>query len=204
VSSARPESKPEDRLEVAFVCTGNRARSPLAEAFFRRGVEGRPVRIRSFGTLDLGSQPALPLAVAAGASLGVDLSAHHTRPLQRGGLRDADLVIGFEPFHVSAAVVEGGASPQRAFVILDLPGLLAGLSVPRSVSGIERARLVIEQLDENRPVHLRQLASPSLEDPFGRPRRVFLRVAREIEELVARLAAELFPPSLESGFDRSS
>jgi protein-tyrosine-phosphatase len=48
-----------DVFRVAFVCTGNRFRSPLAAALFRSAAEGLPVEVASAGTLDLGGVGAL-------------------------------------------------------------------------------------------------------------------------------------------------
>ena len=41
-------------------------------------------------------------------------------------VRNADLVIGFEPYHVAAAVVDGGAARERSFLLRELAGILAG------------------------------------------------------------------------------
>ena len=76
---ARPVSARE--LSVAFVCTGNRFRSPIAEALFVRDTEGLPVRTESLGTLDLGPRPAVPEAVALAETMGLDLSGHLARSL---------------------------------------------------------------------------------------------------------------------------
>ena len=47
-------------LRVAFVCTGNRFRSPLAAALLESEAEGLPVEIASLGTLDLGASRRCP------------------------------------------------------------------------------------------------------------------------------------------------
>ena len=52
-------------FHVVFVCTGNRARSPLAEVFLRAKVDSGAVRVESYGTLELGPAPATPEAIAA-------------------------------------------------------------------------------------------------------------------------------------------
>jgi protein-tyrosine-phosphatase len=183
-------------LEVTFVCTGNRARSPLAEALFRRRVDDLPVKISSFGTLDVGSRPALADAIAVGASLGVDLTSHLARRLPPGGLRHADLVIGFEPAHIDAAIAEGGADPARAFMILELPDVLGSLSPPPLVSGVAlsgvaRARSVIDAMREQRTLRA-QVAAPPLRDPYGERHQVFAETARVINALTTLLAVELF------------
>ena len=56
--SAARES-PAD-LDVVFLCTGNRFRSPLAAALFAEATAGLPVHVRSAGTLNVGSPPVFP------------------------------------------------------------------------------------------------------------------------------------------------
>ena len=171
------------------MCTGNQARSPLAEALFRARVAGLPVEVGSLGTEQLPPSPALRNAVSVGVALGVDLTAHQSRPLAVGDLRRADLVIGFEYFHVAAAVVEAGASRERSFLVRELAGLLeeSFLSRPCGV-GDARPRIeALHRLRVGRPM------SPSLAmpDPAGRPYGVFEALGAEIDGFTRRLAIDL-------------
>lgn len=69
-----------NKTRVLFLCTGNSARSQMAEAFLRRlGGDGYTV-------YSAGLEPAErvhPLAVKAMAELGYDLSAQHPKGLQQ-------------------------------------------------------------------------------------------------------------------------
>ena len=186
-------SEPERTLEVVFVCTGNRARSPLAEALFRRysTSAGVQVQVASFGTMEVGPLPPLPLAVESGRELGVDLTGHRARAFRRGDLASTDLVLGFEPFHVFSAVIDGSAHPGRAF-------LLGEFAVLLETHGAEatdvRARGLIAAVDSRR---VRSRPDPSAQvvaDPLGKPVEVMARTATEIDRLVRRLAVVLAPP----------
>src|SRR3954447_21956815 len=105
-------------LTVAFVCTGNRFRSPLAAALLAKHVAGRaPVDIRSYGTLPTDLAPPLPEAEELAPRYGVDLHAHRARQLGPGDLVGTELVLGFEKFHLAAAIVDGGADRERTFTL---------------------------------------------------------------------------------------
>src|SRR5205823_13150372 len=97
---AGPRALSARELRVAFVCTGNRFRSPLAAALLARETGSLPLRIDSLGTLDLGGRSALPEAIAIAEGYGLDLSGHQARALTSVDLKPFDLVLGFERMHV--------------------------------------------------------------------------------------------------------
>jgi protein-tyrosine phosphatase len=180
-------------LRVAFVCSGNRARSPLAETLLLQKVDPGRVTVSSFGTLDLGNRRALAEAIKVGRSLGVDLSHHRSRPLSPGSLRAMDLVVGFEPAHVSTAIAKGGAREEQTFMLLELPELLAGVAPVELPAGVEGSRRLIELMDHHRRVRT-DGPSPALPDPYGEPRHVMAETARLIDATLSHLASELFRP----------
>src|SRR5579864_540531 len=123
--AARP-SWPPARFRVAFVCTGNRFRSALAETAFRVAARDLPVDVASYGTLDVGSVGPLPQALRAAEAYGLELSGHVARPLATADLADS-LVVGFERQHAVAAVELAGAVPERTFLLQELVDLLDSL-----------------------------------------------------------------------------
>jgi protein-tyrosine-phosphatase len=176
-------------FQVAFVCTGNRFRSPLAAALLERKAHGLPVRIASLGTLDLGSQPALPEAVEMARELGLDLAAHRARRLASGDLVGADLVLGFEQRHVKASVVDSGAPREASFTLPELVQLLSQIPGPPLANDpIERARVRIRQANAARG------GGPVLElgDPLGLTIADQRGIARELSQLVSLLVDRLF------------
>ena len=181
------------QLQVAFVCTGNRFRSPLAAALLAREADGLPVRIVSLGTLDLGRKPALPEAVAIAEELGLDLSGHASRNLASVELESFDLVLGFERKHVMASVVEARARLERTFTLPELVGLLRRLpGPPLPTDPVERALVRIRQAQAVRPPGFRNGPMPELGDPLGRTLQAQRQTGAELSELVSRLAAGLF------------
>lgn len=183
---------PDTRFEVVFVCTGNRARSALAEALFRyytAGVEV-DVDVSSVGTLPLGPMPPLRDAAEAGKRLEVDLSEHRARSLGQVDLRSADLIVGFEPGHVAAAVVEGGAPPDRTFLFGELVTLLDLQTEEKDHRA--RARLVVADAGSRRARTRARPGSRIVGDPFGRSSKAMQETAEEIDRMVRQLVSGLF------------
>jgi protein-tyrosine-phosphatase len=184
------DSRATDMFEVDFVCTGNRARSPLAEALYRRYAGGLDTRARSFGTLDVGSAPALEHAVEAGRTMGVDLRNHSSVVLAHGALSESDLVLGFEPHHVAAAVIDGAAAPGRAFLLREFAELIEQAGPADGT--VRNARFQVTAAAARRPTPSVGAARFVIEDPVGRPSSAMYATAEEINELVRRVVASLF------------
>lgn len=181
-------------LDVAFVCTGNRFRSPLAAALLAARTADLPVRTSSVGVLDLGSATVLPEAVRLACSFGVDLSGHRTRCLNDVNLEPFDLILAFEWTHVHAAIVDGRARIERTFTLPELVGLLPGIATGSKAPSVpvERARGLIEAAHSLRPPGFRSSRMPEIPDPLGRPSTAQRRIAEEVRGLVNELAAMLF------------
>jgi protein-tyrosine phosphatase len=172
------------RLQVAFVCTGNRFRSPLAAALLEQAVGHDRADITSAGILDLRDVPAFPEAIEEGERLGVDLSSHRARHIGHLDLSSADLVLGFEQIHVATAVVDAGAQRSRSFTLPELAELL-----DRDEAG---AREAIARASARRGADRSTRNPPEVADPAGRGRDAFRQAADEIDELVRKLALDLF------------
>lgn len=181
-----------DTFSIVFVCTGNRFRSPLAEAFVRRLTVGLPVTTQSFGTLELEGAPALPEALEIAVWCGVDLSSHRTRHVAHSSLADVDLLLGFEEAHVRRAVVDAQAPRQRAFTLRGVVRLLAAAEIPPHDNVVARARHVVDQLDGIRATEPESRRRDDMPDPFGRSWNVYRDTAAEVRELSILLVATLF------------
>jgi protein-tyrosine phosphatase len=179
------------RFELILLCTGNRARSPIAEGFLRDLLAELPVQVRSLGTLELGAAPALPEAIEAAAVLGLDISEHRARGLAGEDLSGADLVVGFEQHHVAAAVVDGGARRDRVFSLPELVELLEESAPPSSGEPVERARQAIADAHARRSGHA-GAGVAELADPLGQDRSFYRNTVERVRELSTRLAVGLF------------
>jgi low molecular weight protein-tyrosine phosphatase len=177
---------------VAFVCTGNRFRSPLAAAAFATQAEV-PIQTVSAGLLKLGPVRALPEAVELAQSFGLDLTSHRARDLSGVDLEPFDLVLGFERSHVQAAVVDASARIERTFTLPELVHLLEG--VPERVvhaTPVAQARERVAEAHAARLPGFRTVRMPEVVDPLGRSRHEQRAIAEEVCRLTGRLARLLF------------
>lgn len=188
-----PVLQPEagTRFQLVFICTGNRFRSPLAEAVVAPLVAHLPVDLSSLGTLDLGGAPPLRAATKAAKKLGLDLSTHRSRTLIGADLSEADLIVGFEAAHVGAAVLEAHARRKRTFLLTELVELLEASAPLETDDPLERARTALVSADEIRrqdPVR----GQAEIPDPLGGSARMAREIAREVERRADLLARRMF------------
>lgn len=179
-----------DEFELVALCTGNRFRSPIAEAVLRKRLRGLAVRVHSLGVLELGSIPPLPEAVDLAAEFALDITAHRARCLIGRDLSGADLVVGFERDHVVKAVVDSGAPRERTFTLPEVVGYLDGIEPRREGDPLERARGAVAAAQAARVA--RGTRAAEVPDPIGGSPEDFRRTAVEVRELSVRLAAALF------------
>lgn len=120
----------EQVANVLMVCTGNRGRSPIAEAILRhmlaqRGLAGR-VQVQSAGMcayeLDRAGLPADPVSAAVCASHGLDLSRHVARPLTRAIVERSTLVIVMETWQAKTLRAAFPAHGHKVLTLRELGG----------------------------------------------------------------------------------
>lgn len=179
-------------FRIVLVCTGNRCRSPVAEACLRSYARGLPLEVGSAGLLDLGTAPPLAEVLEAGRALGLDLSSHRARPLSAVDLSGADLVLGLERNHVSVAVVEGGVPYDRAFTLIEIVRLLERVTPPESDDPVHRARLAVALANHARKSTRAFAGGLDLPDPFGGRKSAFSDMAERVSDLTRRLLDGLF------------
>lgn len=110
---------------VLFVCTANRIRSPLAEYLFRRalppaGEEIVDWKVASAGTWTRAGLPVMPLALQAGADLGLDLSAHRSTPIEDVDLASYGVIVAMEQGQREALAFEAPAEAERIHLLAKL------------------------------------------------------------------------------------
>jgi protein-tyrosine-phosphatase len=182
---------PQDNIfTIAFVCTANRFRSPLAAAVLAEELEGLPVRILSRGVLDVGAMPPLSQALLAATELGLDLSRHRARQLSAQDLSDSGLIIGFEKSHLDAAE-RGGAKPEAIFGLEEAVAALQRLD--RSPAAKNYAASVRHAITVANRLREPEGDLTEIQDPVGKPPKEAAAIARRIHSLSLRLGRLLSP-----------
>lgn len=181
-------------FRVLFVCTGNQARSPIAEALFRghlleRGLANQ-VEVGSAGLI-YGGAPVSGTVVQAAQRYGLDLSAHRSRQLTGGQVEQTDLVLAMTQQHAQVLFRLFPQHCGRTFLVRELArcGEVAG---PRLAG--ESLPAYLAKLAAGRPP-LSALAGTSADiiDPFGRPVSAVAELADEFYTLLGRVVEYLWP-----------
>jgi protein-tyrosine phosphatase len=163
----------------------------MAETLLRARTSD-DVQVSSAGLLTE-DEPADINAVAALAELGYEVPrSHRSRRLTREALSDADLVIGLARQHVRDAVVLDRGVFARAFTLKELVRRAESAS---TLAGAESLAAWLVALHEGRQVTDLLVEDPSddIVDPRGKAPDAYRATARELDDLVHRLAAVLDP-----------
>jgi protein-tyrosine phosphatase len=88
-------------LRIAFVCSGNICRSPMAESLAEKRLDDRGISAvtLSAGTLGLQGRQAARQAQLAMEEVGHDISDHRSQGVSVGLLRHADAIVVMAPKH---------------------------------------------------------------------------------------------------------
>lgn len=170
----------------------------MAEALLRHRLRAHGVdaRVSSAGLLPAGS-PAMPEAVAVMAARGLVLDEHRSRRIDPSILDQADLIIGMTREHVREVAVLDPSALARTFTLKEL--VRAGYDVgPRRPGDAVSAWLARVGAQRRREALLGVGHDPAydVEDPVGRPRAEYEHTATELEGLLERLVALVWPPGV--------
>jgi protein-tyrosine phosphatase len=173
-------------FSLLFVCTANQCRSPLAEALARRRFAGRDVIVRSAGLLPGGeSVPEIGIHVAR--DLGLDLSAHISRRFTSELAADADLVLAMTNSQARDLVTTHAELWPRIFTVKSFVRWANAQQTP--AAGLSRDWLEAAGSAREMRELLGSSQADEVEDPMGRPPRVWRRVARELSGAIDQLVA---------------
>lgn len=193
------DPRPGDpRAEIVVVCTANICRSPLAEAMLRRAAAERcgpdaPLRVSSSGVQGLAGEPAAPLSAEEATQRGLDLSRHVARVTDELGVWRADLVLTMTETHRGRIVRLLPSAARWTFTIREFARLTAALKpIEVDLPVRDRVRFVTRLAHGARAYVARPTGREDVADPYGGPRAGYVETADELDELVARIAPQLF------------
>jgi protein-tyrosine phosphatase len=187
---------------VLFICTGNIARSPMARALMQRSLDqaGVAASVESSGTMEW-QRPAEPEAIEAMASMGLDISAHISRPLAAEQIARVDIVIGLAREHVRDAALLCPECIPRMFTLKEIVRRSGEVGGPGRGESLESwlGRLTADRTLDSL---LGDSTVDDIVDPIGRPVSEYRTTAAEISGLVGPLAATI--ALLDQAVDRSN
>jgi len=134
---------------ILFVCTGNTCRSPMAEGIFRKIWSGEKVKVRSAGTSTLRDSGASRLAIKLMEERGINLSSHHSIPLNMKLIQEADLILVMENKHKRKILELSPLSKGKVFL---LKKFAQGIEeeFPDPIGEAEESyRKCVQQMEEN-------------------------------------------------------
>ncbi len=183
---------------VLFVCTGNIARSPMAEAVLAADLADRGVtdRIASAGTLTEGRSAAddghAALVDDGLLDAAAHLRRHVSRRLSAAVVGDAELVVAMTRDHVLRVAEIEPAAVTRTFTLLELAELLdrAGPRRPGTTLADH-----VATLDPGRDARRVVVSGTShdVPDPHGRGAAAFRATLARIRPPLHVLSRSLWP-----------
>ncbi len=180
-------------FRIVVLCMGNICRSPMAEGILRARLAERGVRavVESAGRLD-GGREAARHGVEVLADRGIDITAHRSRRTSPDILSPAGLVLAMAREHVRDAVALDPSVWPRAFTLKELVrrGEPAG---PRHPEQSLDAWLHARHEGRERRDLLGESPLDDIADPYGRSREAFEDLAAQLDNLIARMVALLWP-----------
>ena len=137
---------------ILFLCTANRFRSPLAEAFMREKINEKPDSgewvIESAGTWTKDGMPALSQTLQVAQYFGLDLKDHRSKQVTAELLSRADLVLVMESGHLEALQIEFPDQSTKIHLLSQVvDGNAYGIPDPYAGGGKQEREIAIELHD---------------------------------------------------------
>jgi protein-tyrosine phosphatase len=172
-------------FRILFVCSGNRCRSPFAEAVFKRACRNDWIDASSVGTLDYEGLEPPDEMIKAGWRFDIDLSGHLSRHIRHALVRHPDLLLGMSLGHIASGV-DSGADPAKSFTLREFLRLAPRDNGPATSE--EQAREIVAE------AHRRRLEGPlfspldEIRDPMGGPPAGYRSLAEALDIAIRELA----------------
>ncbi|SEF17209.1 Low molecular weight phosphotyrosine protein phosphatase [Jiangella alba] len=174
-------------IDVLFVCTAGRCRSPIAAAMLDTYAPraGSPLVGRSGALVGAhGSVP--PVGITVMRERGLELGGHRSLPVTPAAVASAALVLGMEREHVRAVVDAGPDAWVKTFTLKDFVRRVEKAAVR---GRHQRFTDWLHHVGEGRTRDDIAGDDPDddLVDPYGQRASVWREVVDELDDLVRRL-----------------
>jgi protein-tyrosine phosphatase len=184
-----------DHFRIAFVCTANICRSPMAEAMVRHalratGPDSAQVIVESAGVYGHEGSPIAPGSAAALEAMGIQHDGHRGRLLIPAIVGGADLVLTMEEGHRAAILSGSPEAAGRTFALREFARLVGGEAPPAETDIVRRARALVEAAGRRRAM-LPWAGVDDVPDPYGGPAQGYHACAALIHGEVATLLRPL-------------
>lgn len=136
-------------MKLAFVCTGNICRSPMAEYLLKDMIEEEQkdlLEVTSAGVSATPGRPPSQPGVEALKEIGIDeIAMHKAQHVSNLELGEGDLILTMTPAHLSILPPELKDGPIRTELLKEYVGRSGGISDPYG-AGIETYRKLRDEL----------------------------------------------------------
>ncbi len=161
----------------------------MAEGLLRHALAENgcsDVAVSSVGTWAYHGNPAMPEAVTTLEELGIDISEHHSRPIDPEELNEAALIVAMTSVHLRE-LKELFTEVMDKVVLLKELAEIDRQTITGPASGEDRLKAL---LGGSRPRWRRAL---DVDDPIGKPIGAYRRTVEILQEGVDVLAETLCP-----------
>lgn len=175
-------------MRILFVCTGNICRSPMGELLLPRFLPDPAITADSAGTHGLPQHPIDPNSARILAHSQIDVSAFRSKRITPQIADDADLILGFEPHHISEVVSLAPRKSQRAFLLTDFANICAYCAQHDLLSGATQPERLISSATHASLIRPLLPSPKAIADPYRKEYADFVRTHNEICTALARIA----------------
>jgi len=184
----------DDLGSILFVCTGNVCRSPYLEWGLRGALvsTGSPVvHVASAGVAPLAGHPMSRFFLERLGSRGIDASEFRARALNERQIDQADIVLTATRAHRQFVVRRLTSAATRTFTVLQFARLLRAFPAPPG--GVPDLPTLAARAHAARGSAGASTEHDDIRDPWRRSRRVHLKAARQMDEVLEEILEHLIP-----------
>lgn len=166
----------------------------MAEAYARRALNGRAgTFVVSSSGLMQGGRSVPDEVLHLLGNQGIDMSGHVSRQFDATIIANADLILGMERRHLTEIVAIDADAYRKTFTLPEFVHRLDLLELdPTQPATLAEILDQIAQ-DRTRRDLLRVTIDQEVPDPMGKSTKTFERVAKQIDEMIQFMVANVWP-----------